>query len=112
MNYMVIHSISIMKQAIVILIYVISLYMWQLQNRDSVVDTLFKHSISLGILMLVLVMLYREWKTLRSYSQQQDQTILRITEESTREIEKSSNRIDRLSKKVELLIEKIEDLDK
>lgn len=83
--------------------------MLQVSPVDSVFDELLKHSISLGILFLVLIMLYREWKEVRAYRKQQDEALIRLTEESTRTIERAGAQLERLAEKIDDILNRVED---
>lgn len=95
---------------------------FQVPTESSVVDELFKHSLSLGILMLVLIMLYREWKDVRAYRKKQDERLLDITADMIKVVEKAHNKFDmlaedlkggneKINRKVNVLLERINNLE-
>lgn len=68
----------------------------QQPHTENMIPQLFEYSIALGILLLVLVTLYREWKQRMSYSRDQESDLRSLTERAVKAIEQNTAKMDEL----------------
>lgn len=68
----------------------------QQTNTEDMISQLFEYSIALGILLLVLVTLFREWKQGISYSRDQESELRSLTERAVIAIEQNTAKMDEL----------------